>query len=309
MKKTAQLLDYVFLLRPTLFYPIWTFFLTGLWGAHKMAADRSVLTLRFAPFWSVSALTLLMGSIYILNQIQDIETDRTNNKLFFLAHGIISVRAAYVEALILAVVGLSAAFMIDIRIGVDCAVLFVLGWLYSFPPARWKNRPFLGLVSNGLLAFFCYSIGWIAGGAKGIFRLHMAAYFFACSAVYLNTTLPDIEGDRKTGKMTVAVRFGQKATILSAVVLEAGTMALAFAFHDWILFFAGLAVFPLYFASAFRQTLSMAVLATKLSVLSLTVAVCVAFPVYLIAVVFVFFFSRWYYKKRFDIDYPNFKTS
>lgn len=308
MKKAIKILDYVFLLRLTLFYPIWTFFLAGCWGGSRLGKGIDDITHSVESFWVAVSLTLLMGSIYILNQIQDVETDRINKKCFHIADGIISVKEAYIEAILLAVVSLGFGFWVDLRVGIEFAFLFFLFWLYSFPPARWKNRPFMGLFSNGMLGFICYSLGWIAEGGGGLIKFQMFAYFFACSAVYLNTTLPDIEGDRKTKKMTIGVKYGVRKTVVWALILEIITVLMAFFYKDWLLFFASIAVFPLFLMSTIRQSVAAAIQVTKLSVMSLTLAVCVFFPLYILPVFGVFFLSRWYYKKRFDFDYPSFKS-
>ena len=54
---------------------------------------------RVTPSFTLGFLiyTMIMGAVYIVNQITYIETDRINNKLFILPKGLVSVRAAYVE--------------------------------------------------------------------------------------------------------------------------------------------------------------------------------------------------------------------
>ena len=98
-------------------------------------------------FWFVLVgLTLVMGSVFIINQTQDIETDRVNSKLFLLANDIISLKAAYVEAIILAMTGLTLGFYVSPMIGFGILTILILsGWLYNYPPAIWKNKPILGM--------------------------------------------------------------------------------------------------------------------------------------------------------------------
>ncbi|MCK4255704.1 hypothetical protein KAX35_02355, partial [candidate division WOR-3 bacterium] len=77
-----HLLDFIFLLRPILLIPVWIIFLLGYYRAGgTMLGDSRYLMPGFIVF------TLLMGAIYIINQIADIETDRINNKLFILPKG------------------------------------------------------------------------------------------------------------------------------------------------------------------------------------------------------------------------------
>lgn len=310
MKRFIQAMDYLFILRPTLLYPVWTFFLAGCWGGRHFGSGVSELAHPVSIFWIGAGLTLVMGSVYILNQIQDIETDRTNKKLFLIANGMVSVRAAYIEGSLLAILGLAFGFWVDVRMGLAFLVLFInVGWLYNFPPATWKNHFIMGLICNGLMAVNFVSVGWMIQGGPGFIHPVMAGYFLACGAVYLNTTLPDADGDRATGKITFGVRFGPTVTIRWALAMEVGAVIVAWLYKDYLLLYASLAAFPLFLWAAIKGTIPDSVRATKLSVLGLTAGVCLFFPLYLIPVFTVFFLSKLYYKQRFGLNYPNLKNA
>ncbi len=310
MKKSIALLDYLFLLRPTLFYPIWTCFLVGYLGVVKLGGARNLWIPSVILIEAIIGLTCLTGSIFIFNQIRDVETDRANNKLFLVANGIVPIKHAYGEAIFLAVVGLMLGFLVDYRIGFGFLILFLLsGYAYNYPPAQWKDRPIMGIVTNGMGGLIIYCLGWMIGGGRGIIPIRVVAYVLAGAAVFLNTTLPDMEGDAKTDKITFGVRFGLKTTSLWALILEILTVGFALLFQDWLLFIPALFVLPLFVLSGFKPSLSNTMRATKFSVLALVVMVCFYFPGYFIPISLVFFFSKWYYQKRFHFNYPNFKDS
>lgn len=310
MKKAIKIFDYFFLLRPTLFYPIWTFFLAGCWGGMRFGKGGFGFIHQVGPFWVAVGLTFVMGSVFILNQVQDVETDRANGKLFLLANGIIPVKQAYWEAAFLTVAGLALGFWIDPRIGLGFLILFVLsGWLYNYPPTRWKDRPIMGILTNGTGGLVIYSLGWMTGGGEGFVPLRVVAYTLAGAAVFLNTTLPDIDGDSKTGKITFGVQYGVEKTALWALFLETVALGLAYLFRDWLLFIPAVAVFPLFVMGCVKGIEADVVRATRFSVLALAIGICVVFPVYFLLIFVVFFFSKWYYKERFEFDYPSFRTS
>lgn len=310
MKKGVELFDYLFLLRPTLFFPVWTYFLAGQsGGAHYPKASQQLLH-PVGPVWIMTALSLLMGSVYILNQIQDIETDRRNRKLFLLANGIVPVRHAYREAVVLAVASMGLAFWADPLFGLGFMALFLIaGILYNYPPTAWKNHPVFGILVNGAGSILIYDIGWVAGGGEQALPPQMFAYAFAVVAVFLNTTLPDRKGDEATGKITFGVRYGLGATALWALVFEAASFALSLITREWLLFIPSALALPFFVMAAYRRKLPDTLRATKFAVSALAGAVCVVFPPYLLLIVAVFFISRWYYKKRFHFDYPNFRAS
>jgi 4-hydroxybenzoate polyprenyltransferase len=262
-------------------------------------------------FWgTVGALSITVGSIYILNQIRDQKTDHVNRKLFLLSDGHVSVKWAYIQAALFGLIGLVWGFWIDRQVGfMLSAMLLLSGYGYNYPPFRWKDRAIMGLVTNGLSGMVIYALGWATAGGHPLLPWRGVAYFLAGGCVYLNTTLPDMKGDAAADKITFGVKYGVKATARWALILEMATVALAGYFREWILFFPAVAVIPLYVWGASRSTVDEVIRATKYSVLALAVGVCVVFPAFLIPVFIVFFMTRWYYKARFDFDYPNFKAS
>lgn len=310
MKSIARMFDWLFLLRPTLFYPIWTYYLAGHWGGQTFGRGENGFHHSMGIWGSVGALSLTVGSIYIFNQIQDRETDRVNHKLFLLSDGHFPVRWAYIEAAVFAVLGLCWGFLIDVKVGLMLSALLLLsGYCYNYAPFRWKDHAIMGMLTNGVSGYVLYSLGWMTAGGEPALTWRALAYMVAGACVYLNTTLPDLKGDAATGKVTFGVRYGVKATARWALVLEVLTVVMAWQLKEWILFWPALAVLPLFIWGACCSTVEEVMRVTKYSVLALAVGVCVVFPAFLIPVFVVFFMTRWYYKARFNFDYPNFKTS
>lgn len=312
MINRIKYLDYIFVMRPTLFFPVWTVFLAG--HHAKTIFDpgsswESTGILHSALIFAIALLlSLLMGAIFIFNQLTDIETDRRNNKLFFIAKNIINKKKAITEGMLLTIIAIGIAFIIDSKLGLIFIIIFVsCGVIYSFKPFSWKDKPILGIVANFLGGWSVAACGWIAAGATNWkFAVHALPYAVGLVAVYLLTTLPDIPGDRSAKKITFGVRYGQKATIYWAVGFELAAVALAFLLKDYLLFLPALAALPLFLVAAIRQNMSDILRAIKFTVLFASLAVCFKYPVYFVVIVFVFFFSKWYYRKRFDLEYPRF---
>lgn len=302
-------LDNVFLLRPTLFYPVWTFFLAGHYGGRGAVlaeADTSGIP-QLIPL-SVS-LTLCVGAVFILNQLNDIDTDKINGKLFLVSEGIISRRSALVQAAVLAVVGMAGGCICGCNAGLLLFILlFLSGWCYNYPPLSWKDHPVMGIVTNAGAGILIYSLGWLAGGSDTLFPARAAAYGLAGGAVYLNTTLPDRPGDAASGKITFGVKYGSAKTAAWALILELCMLAVAAFTGDRLLLICGGLMLPFFIYSAVTGREKEVVRATKYSVLVLAAAVTILYPLYLIPVISVFFISKWYYKKRFNLCYPSFKN-
>ena len=126
-------LDYIFLMRPVLMPPVWTILLLG----HARSAQLSGET--HLPGLGLLLVTFLVGGVYVLNQIFDIESDRLNQKLLFLAKGYISKGAAIVETILLNMLSVIPAFLISLKLGFLFLLGTIFGFLYSAPPFSFKN--------------------------------------------------------------------------------------------------------------------------------------------------------------------------
>lgn len=112
----------------------------------------------------VVAFTLISCAVYILNDIVDVERDKTHPKKQYrpLAAGQISLRAAWLIAAVLAVAGLALAFFIHIKAGCCCAGYLVINLAYSF---KLKHLP--------IADAFCIAFGFVLRLLAGIYVIHM----------------------------------------------------------------------------------------------------------------------------------------
>lgn len=294
-------LDYLFLIRPVLMPPVWTILLLGHARSSQISGENNL------PGLAVLLVTFLVGGVYVLNQIFDIESDRLNQKLFFLAKGYISRKSAVVETILLNSLSVIPVFLISLQLGLLFLLGMIFGFLYSAPPFSLKNRPFGGLILNALahgnLAFL---IGWSMNrSASPQSLLFSLPYMFAVAAIYLNTTIPDMEGDRKAGKTTLAVKWGKKNTVVLACCLVAVAMVLSFLVRDIPFLLASSLLFPFFVYSALSNRERQIILATKVSILLLSVAAGIFYPWYFAVLILGFVGTRLYYKARFSLDYPT----
>ena len=291
-------LDLVFLTRPVVLGPVWTIYAAG-----------SLMVGRL-PGWDLLFVTLLVGGVYVHNQIADIETDRANAKLFLLPHGFVSVRVASVFAGCLWGGSLVWAGFHGERFWLYLAA-FVFGILYNSGRPAWKERPWLGLLSNmiahGPVTFLA---GWIAAGGTWLEgTLISIPYGLAVGSVYLSTTIVDTSGDRQAGKRTIPVVHGERFAAWGVLFLTVVTApASAFVGDLWL---AGAAVvaLPAALRLVFRATRQSAALSAKVSILCLAGSVAIRWPWLLALAAATFVASRLYYRVRFGITYPSFGGS
>ena len=281
--------------------PVWTILLLGHHqGSRYATSDKSL-------FWLFLFSTFFIGGVYLLNQIYDLETDRKNKKLFFLAEGHISKKNAWVLTVFLYLFSVLPAYGLSLTIGIIFTLGLIFSFIYSAPPFTLKNKTYGGILTN-LLSHG--SLVFIAGFcARADFSLRAVLfslpYAFAVSAVYINTTLPDIEGDKTVGKITFGTRFGiLKSTIVSTTLVLL-SIILSIIILDLPFLFSAIISFPFYLLALLTKEAGKSVLASKVSILFLSLAAGYFYSWYFIILILGFSGTRLYYKERFNLEYPS----
>lgn len=97
------------------------------------------------------------------------------------------------------------------------SLAILLGYAYSVPPLRLKEKPPLDSFANGAICLFLFLAGYSFGGdflavfPRSLFGLLCIAGFHAFS------TIPDYPADKKAGHRTFAVAFGKRSAALFAL--------------------------------------------------------------------------------------------
>lgn len=300
MSFLTKLLDYFFSTRPVLFMPVWTVALLGAGGkARHQLSGETVGSLLFAT-------ACLFGAVYLVNQIFDRETDRINNKGYFLSEEIIGVPEAAILAAGLNLAALAAAFLVSGYAFVLFVAIVILGLAYSAPPLRLKDRAWPALFAN-MLAHG--SIVYLAGAGWNE-ELHLGEvfrslpYFFAVGAIYLNTTLPDVEGDRRAGKRTVAVVYGERFTqgLSLFFVLVAASISIFIRDYDFLI--PAILTLPFFALALDKKKAKFSTWGTKAALLLLSLSAALYYYGYVLILAAGFLATRIYYKRRFGRVYP-----
>ncbi len=300
--------DYLFLLRPMILIPVWTFCLLGAWHGSRTTGtplDRTLLLAGIASF------TAMVAAAYIINQITDRATDRASGKLFLISHGVIGLPAARAETGILIVSSIAAAALLLPREFV-CILLAggALGAAYSLEPLRLKKRPVLDVLANSLANGVLNTLaGWAAIGAPLEGLGILAPYPLAVAAVHLSTTLADVEGDRACGLRTSGVVLGRRTGIIISTVLMAGSLAVAAPAGNDPALYASIASLPFFIVTSVSEGKKSfgagILLPAKVSTLAYSLAAGFLFPAYIPLLAVVIILTRIYYGKRFGIRYPS----
>jgi 4-hydroxybenzoate polyprenyltransferase len=295
-----NIFDWIFFLRPILHPPVWTIAILGYFRSPVKPESPYQL------IWIMLASSGMAAWAYVINQIADVESDRRNNKLFFLPLGLISIKAAHIYAGLILAATVAGSFLVSTRAGIIGVAGVAFGYLYSGRPFRGEKDPVAGALLNGIgygsLIFIFAFTG--AGGLIGDAILLSVPYLFAVIAVFMGTTLPDVEGDARSGKRTPAVVLGIRFTTVVMTLSLIVSLFLSLMVRDLPLLLACNLSLPFYLYAALKPKVKNSVFAARFSVLLLSLAACYAFFWYALILLFLFVTARIYYRGRFGIVYP-----
>ncbi len=307
-------LDYFFVLRPMLFFPGWSTLLAGYLITLK---SRYFLSLNKSWQLNYGEIGLLlfifaaaMGASFLLNQLADVQSDLKNKKLFLISEGHIPKQNAIIEVLFLSLLALILSILQGIAIFISILIFIVLtGYLYNFQPFKFKDKPWWSLWANAGMGFLAFAVGWLAAMPEFSWQLVTDAlpYLFLNTALYFFTTLPDVEGDRIAGKQTLAVKFGIKQIIWASFILFVLSLFSAVWLNDHLALLIIVPAVPFFLFTIIKPQVSSTILATKFTILFFAVAICLKIPYYFLLMLAGYFATRWYFKARFNYNYPNFK--
>lgn len=310
--RKIKISDYLMLLRPSIMIALWTFYFSGVYIA--MRINHYTVIFNFESALRISSIlilySMLMGCVYVINQIIDVDTDRINNKLHILPKGIVRKENAIAYAVLLALLPIAGVFIIDsvsMTVKILFIVSFIMGYIYSVPPFKLKRRPFFDLADNivgyGLITII---IGFESAGYSFTLRhlILTVPYMLAMGAVFVNTTLMDYKGDIAVNARTTGVYLGFRYSSMLSLIMMSGAFLSALLINDWVIAAVSAISAPLYIYSMVRPSEKSAGISVKFSAPLLTFAMSIVFPYFFIINVLVLIGMRYYYKRRFNIRYP-----
>jgi len=174
------------------------------------------------PRAMLGVLALLLGNLFIvgINQIYDVEIDTVNKPFLPIAAGRISRSAAW---WIVVAAGASGLALVKALFNPLIFGLYafgtLIGGLYSVPPIQLKRFPLaagmtIAICRGFLLNFGVYyatrealGLGFLWSAPVAFLARFMTVY---ASVIAVTKDLGDIEGDRKGGIETFAMRYGPK---------------------------------------------------------------------------------------------------
>lgn len=165
------------------------------WTNNVFIIPGILLALFYAPhFPGLSAVIGILGGIvasclvassnYVLNEILDASRDKFHpeKRNRPIVSGEVSVPLAYLEWLVLAAAAFGLGFAIHPRLGMMIVVFWVAALLYNTPPVRFKDLPYVDVLSESVNNPIRMAIGWFSTGIEVIPPLSILLAYWAFGA-------------------------------------------------------------------------------------------------------------------------------
>ncbi|MBE1534855.1 UbiA prenyltransferase family protein [Actinomadura algeriensis] len=182
---------------------------------------------------------LVWLAVLAINDAFDLDGDLRNPRKADapLVEGRLGVRGALVAAHLTAAGALLVALTVRPAFALVTFGFLVLGWMYSVPPVRLKDRPGFDVATNAVgVGGLAPLAGWTVVRPVGGFPWAMAVLgVLVATALYVPTTVTDYKADLASGYRTIAVRLGPRRAhrigLAAWTAACAGAVALAAAGH------------------------------------------------------------------------------
>lgn len=187
--------------------------LTVIIGVLNTRIGIEPLILIFNIILGVLTYFFISGSGMVINDYYDIEIDKINRPDRPIPRGSITLKQAKIWWIITILIGIGIAVLHSVlfRIGylniIIAAFFTFIGWLY----AAWGKKS--GFIGN-IIVSTSFSIGLIYGAVLNNSNIPFYIYFFFLTSFFLLLSrevikgCEDVEGDKKEGVKTLAIRLG-----------------------------------------------------------------------------------------------------
>jgi 1,4-dihydroxy-2-naphthoate octaprenyltransferase len=183
--------------------------------------------------------------------------------------------------------------------------IILLGLAYSLPVIRLKDRPLGGLAANALAYGFFIPI-LAARPVYSLDDLYSAVpYVLAIAAGYVFTAIPDLPGDKESGKKTIAVILGAGPARVIGTAFISVTAFAGFFVGNWELGVTALIGTAIGLVSCVKTNRSADLAAAKIPIFILLLFTAAHFPFFLLVILLTIILTRAYYKLKFDVTYPK----
>lgn len=187
------------------------------------AAAGSPTFYQHPGFYALAVFFALPANLFLygINDYHDHDTDRLNPKKQSTEHLLTTDERPMLRVVLsctAALYFLCAFWLHNLVTSALLLFLLFLSYAYSAPPLRFKQRPFIDSLSNGLYVLPGVTGYYAYAGHLPAWNILLAGVLWA-AAMHLFSAIPDIESDRRADLTTSAVYLGETRALLMCSLL------------------------------------------------------------------------------------------
>lgn len=136
---------------------------------------------------AMASLCVIASSYYVLNEILDAPFDARHptKRLRPVPAGQVRLRIAYLEWVVLAMLGLFLASLLGRLFFLTAFALWCMGCIYNVQPVRAKDRPYLDVLAESLNNPLRLLMGWYATGTELIMPVSLVLAYWMLGAFFM----------------------------------------------------------------------------------------------------------------------------
>jgi 4-hydroxybenzoate polyprenyltransferase len=114
---------------------------------------------------------------------------------------------------------ISSIITLNITNIIAMSLLLFFVYSYSAPPLRFKEKPPFDSISNGIMVFSTFLLGFSYGSSISDITLKIYLAAFCVSGVHAYTTIVDYNADKKAKQTTFAIKYGKRTAVIFTLLI------------------------------------------------------------------------------------------
>ena len=313
-KDIVPFLDMIMLLRLTLFFGVWVMVCVGMYIGSLINNALQINITLYDPFTFIlfAGISLVCGSVFIVNQIDDLEADRGNNKAIIIVEHLTKERAVLVSNAI-CIIGFLLICIVDYAVVAPIIFMYLIcGRLYSDQTFNLKSNPWMGLAFYLIFGYMLILSGIIYNRYDSSIiqmlvqsSLYTIPFLLAYISIALVINISDSNGDQLVGRETFAISFGVRAASILACFLCLISFLIGIYLSEPLSSVSSLSALPFFLFLIFRGKDKDILRSIRYPILLLNFYVLTVYPLLFFPVVITYYITKYYYWHRFSIHYPT----
>ena len=313
-KKIVPLLDVIMITRLSYFFGVWAMVCIGMYIGDLIndSIDINSTTLSIPTSILFLGISFICASIFIVNQIYDLEVDEINNKAKIIDN-FISIDFSKKILFFLLPTGFLLIIFIDILVVLPMVLLYLIcGMLFTNQNFNFKQNMFMNFLFYIILALLLILSGLIYSRSDmtiiSLFSLSLKFIFLFLliyGAVVLAINILDQEGDQKSNRITIPQNIGIRFTSIIAFLMCLLSFFIGLYLEEPLSVVSSISSIPFFLYLIFRGKEKDVIRSIRYPILLINFYLFMIFPLLFYPIVITYYISKYYYWHRFSLHYPT----